>query len=48
MSNGDLINSVRELEQRIERLERLISKLDPQELIRLRSQIMDLYARIKR
>jgi hypothetical protein len=45
---GELLTQVDILEERVERLERLLSKLDPQELIRLRSQIMDLYARIKR
>jgi hypothetical protein len=45
---GELLTQVDILEKRVERLERLLSKLDPQELIRLRSQIMDLYARIKR
>jgi hypothetical protein len=45
---GELLTQVDILEKRVERLEKLLSKLDPQELIRLRSQIMDLYARIKR
>jgi hypothetical protein len=45
---GELLTQVDILEKRVERLERLLSKLDPQEMIRLRSQIMDLYARIKR
>jgi hypothetical protein len=36
--SGELIDSVRELARRVERLESFISKLDPQELIRLRSQ----------
>ena len=45
---GELLTQVDILKKRVERLERLLSKLDPQELIRLRSQTMDLYARIKR
>jgi len=45
---GELLTQVDILEKGVERLERLLSKLDPQELIRLRSQTMDLYARIKR
>ena len=44
---GELLTQVDILEKRVERLERLLSKLDPNELIRLRSQIMDLYARIR-
>jgi hypothetical protein len=45
---GELLTQVDDIERRLERLERIVSKLDTRQIDRIWSEIQTLWARIRR